>query len=256
VPETGSGPAERGSGHRLDRAAPFERWQRVAEWPLTGAAILFLAAYSWQILAEPHGEGFRISEWTIWFTWAMFVADYLVSLVLAPRRWRWFYTHLIDLAIVVLPTLRPLRLMRFLSIIAIIQRGASTVMRGRVLLFTIFATLIVVYSASLAVYDAERDTGNITTFWDAVWWSFETITTVGYGDFYPVTLSGRIVAVGLMLGGIALLGVVTATLASWIVDRVSADEKKKDSVTAEHVKLLTREVQQLRQLLDERTRER
>ena len=49
---------------------------------------------------------------------------------------------------------------------------------------------------------------------------------------------------------------VTATLASWIVDRVSAGERKRDSVTAEHVTLLAREVRQLRQLLDERTRER
>ncbi|WP_237358201.1 potassium channel family protein [Rathayibacter tritici] len=60
--------------------------------------------------------------------------------------------------------------------------------------------------ASLAVLDAERDTPGalITTFDQALWWAFVTITTVGYGDLYPVTGTGRFIAAGIMLGGIAM----------------------------------------------------
>ena len=59
---------------------------------------------------------------------------------------------------------------------------------------------------------------------DAVWWSFTTMTTVGYGDHAPTTGLGRMVAVGLMLSGIALLGVVTANIAAWFIERFEKDD--------------------------------
>ena len=61
--------------------------------------------------------------------------------------------------------------------------------------------------AALGVLDAERASpdANIVTFGDAIWWAFVTITTVGYGDYYPVTTPGRVVAVLLMAGGVAVL---------------------------------------------------
>ena len=61
---------------------------------------------------------------------------------------------------------------------------------------------------------------NINSYGNALWWSVSTVTTVGYGDHLPITSEGRAVAIGLMIGGIALIGAVTATLASWLVDRV------------------------------------
>jgi voltage-gated potassium channel len=78
----------------------------------------------------------------------------------------------------------------------------------------------VTFVASLAVLDAERDApdASITTFGDAVWWTITTISTVGYGDRYPITLEGRLVAATLMVAGIALLGVVTGSIASWFVE--------------------------------------
>lgn len=110
------------------------------------------------------------------------------------------------------------------------------------------------FVAALAVYDAELDSGGpITTFGDAVWWGFETITTVGYGDYYPVTVTGRIVAVGLMVGGLALIGVVTATLASWIVQRVSVEAQEASAATETQVESLRSEIAELKQLLRERS---
>ncbi|GAA1963282.1 potassium channel family protein [Microbacterium deminutum] len=218
------------------------------EWPLTITALVFFAAYALEILARLTGSFEILAEGIIWAAWAVFVVDYATRLVITKHRWRWFYRHLLDLAIVLLPMLRPLRLMRFLAIIAIIQRGAGGILRGRVILFTIGSTILIIVIAGLAVFDAERDVGNIKTFGNAVWWAFVTITTVGYGDFYPVTPTGRAVAIGLMIGGITLIGVITATLASWIVERVS-DETSKSAATEDQVERLRDEVAELKRMI-------
>jgi voltage-gated potassium channel len=76
--------------------------------------------------------------------------------------------------------------------------------------------------AAAAMYDVERraPSGNIKTFPDELWWAITTVTTVGYGDRYPTTGTGRLVGGALMLVGIALLGVITASIAVWFVDRL------------------------------------
>ncbi len=228
------------------------RWEHALEWPLIISALLFLGAYATTILARPHGALETACQVLIWATWAVFVVDYVVRLVIAEHRWRWFYRHLLDLAIVVLPMLRPLRLMRFLTIIALIHRSAGTMLRGKVVIYTVGATAMTIFVAALAVLDAERGHGgHIESFGDAIWWAFETITTVGYGDFVPVTVTGRIVAIGLMIGGIALIGVVTATLASWIVDRVAIETEKSAAATEEQVESLRSEISELKELVRE-----
>lgn len=73
-----------------------------------------------------------------------------------------------------------------------------------------------------------------------------TVTTVGYGDIAPVTPMGRVIAAGLMLAGIALLGVVTATLASWIVDRVSEVDEANQAATQAQVSRLSADIAALR----------
>jgi voltage-gated potassium channel len=96
--------------------------------------------------------------------------------------------------------------------------------------------------------DAERDApeSNIITSGDALWWAVTTIITVGYGDRYPTTTTGRLIAFGLMIAGIALLGVVTVTLASWIVERVSAENAAEGAATAAQIDALMAEVRSLR----------
>lgn len=104
-------------------------------------------------------------------------------------------------------------------------------MRTTVSVYVVGATGLIGFVAALAVLDAERGApgATITTFTDAAWWAMTSITTVGYGDTYPVTTAGRFAAAGLMVGGIALLGTVTATLASWFMDRLRADSDAEDA---------------------------
>jgi len=83
---------------------------------------------------------------------------------------------------------------------------------------------------AIAVLDAEQDAAdsNITTFGDALWWACTTVTTVGYGDRYPVTLEGRAVAVVLMIVGIGVVGAVTASVATWLMNRAQVEREGAD----------------------------
>jgi voltage-gated potassium channel len=114
------------------------------------------------------------------------------------------------------------RLARFTRSGALVARTARFG-RGRLdVQIAIQATttaVLVLFVGAVGIFDVERDAphGNIRTFGDAAWWAITTVTTVGYGDRYPVTNEGRLIAVGLMLTGIAVLGVITASIASWFV---------------------------------------
>ncbi len=227
------------------------QWRRYTEWPLSGVALLFLGVFAWQVIDQPTGSSAVAAESIINATWAVFIVDYLVTLILARPRWRWFYTHLFDLAIVALPLLRPLRLLRLVVLLRVLQRAAGTALRGRVVVYAAGSALLLVFVGALAVLDTERGApgASITTFGRAIWWAFVTITTVGYGDVYPVTDEGRLIAVAVMLGGIALIGVVTATLASWIVERVAQQDEESQAATRRQVADLARQIDELTRAL-------
>jgi len=188
------------------------------------AALVFLAAYSVQVIGDVSERQAQMLELIQWITWGAFTVDYVARLILAPQRWRWFAGHLPDLAMVVLPVLRPLRLLRLVTLLKVLYGTAGKALRGRIVTFVVVSAVFLTYCASLAVLDAEQhaEGANILSFGDAVWWSLTTISTVGYGDHYPVTVIGRAVAAALMVSGIAVLGVVTASIGSWLVERVSA----------------------------------
>jgi voltage-gated potassium channel len=183
--------------------------------------------------------------------WAGFASDYLIRLTLTDQRGRWFVRHMLDFAIVVLPFLRPLRLLRLVVIVAALQKAFGDAILGRVVIYTAGSAVLLIYAASLAVLDAERSdpSAHIKNFGDVVWWAITTITTVGYGDFYPVTVNGRLVAVLLMIGGISLIGMITATVATWIVQRVAEEDNTKQAVSAAQIDELHSQIRQLTMLL-------
>jgi len=230
-------------------------WEDAADWPLTITAVVFLIAYAAPILRPDLVDPLpTICQLVTWAAWALFVVDYAVRLVLSRDRGAFVRGNVLDLAVVVLPLLRPLRLLRLVTLLSVLNRYAGAGMRGRVAVYVGGATSLVLFVASLAVLDAERGTkgATITTFGDAAWWAMTTVTTVGYGDRYPITGQGRFIAGGLMLAGIALLGIVTASLASWLIDKVREVEEHTQAATRADVAALTAEVRALRQELVER----
>lgn len=223
------------------------RWERITEWPLTFAAVLFLAVYSVEVIGDLRGRDHLAAETAIDIVWAVFAADYAVRLRLAPDRGRWFAHHLLDLAVVALPLLRPLRLLRLATPISVLQRTAGLALRGRIAVYTAGAAILLTYVGALATLDAEKHApgATITSFPKALWWAFVTITSVGYGDHIPTTGTGRTVAALLMIAGITVIGTVTATLASWIVSRVAEETAEEEAATRQQVAALQRQVADL-----------
>ena len=211
------------------------------------AALAFLVAYAVPILNPDLPDWVATTcRWFAWVAWALFVADYLARLLLATNRRRYILRHPLDLLVIVLPLLRPLRLLRLIALLNVLNRRVGRRLRGRLAVYVAGGAALLAFCAALAVLDAERSSpeANITSFGDATWWAITTMTTVGYGDQYPVTTVGRLVAVTLMLGGITLLGVVTATLASWLVEAVEAEQQESNDMRAE-IRTLHQKLDQL-----------
>lgn len=227
------------------------RWEAAGELPLAAATLAFLAAYAWPILDQDLSTtGTRLCQWTVWATWAILVADFMARLALSKDRGRFVLSTPLEIATIALPLLRPLRLLRLLTLLGAVNRHAGNTLRGRVGIYVAGSVALVVFVASLAVLDAERDAGgNIEDFGDAVWWSMTTISTIGYGDLYPVTGTGRLVAVGLMLAGIALLGIVTASVATWLIERVAQTDADLSAATRRDVAIVYQELAEVKALL-------
>ncbi|MEU0215911.1 ion channel [Streptomyces sp. NPDC006265] len=226
----------------------LRRWeQRTGGW-LIGLATVYLTAYAVPILYPGLPPTWRDAAESVTFAiWALLAVEFVLRFAVAGSRWTFIKARLFDLATLVLPPLRPLRLVTI--VFMVVRRNASTLGRIRLRLGTYVAacTALLLFLSSLTILDVERRSpdASITTFGDALWWSVTTVTTVGYGDLYPTTTEGRLIAIALMVGGIALAGLVTATLASWFMDRFS-ELRATEAQTSSEISALTEEVRRLR----------
>lgn len=197
------------------------RWGTTRRWPLAIASTVFLIVYSWRVITNARGDYAFIADILIAAAWGLFIVDYLVKLGSAVGRWHWFRSHLGDLLIVVLPVLSLVRLARGITEGFEHRLSRAGALRTQILSYGLTAAAILIYLAALLALDIERDApgSTIVNFGDALWWACVTATTTGYGDIIPVTPIGRMIAVALMFGGVAIAGVITATLASWVFER-------------------------------------
>lgn len=199
-------------------------WEDRWAWPLFAGAILMFAGTTWLLVVDPPILiGTLIASLTIVVLWVLFIADYLVRLRLAGRaRRRFVRTRAFDLVTLMLPLLRPFLILVYIWRLPMFRYGSAAKQRLLYLLTTVIFAVLYVYTAAWAVWLVERhaDGASILSFGDALYWGFTTITTVGYGDMVPVTLLGRMLAVGLMAGGVAIIGVVSATIVSALGDRI------------------------------------
>ncbi|MGH0033503.1 MAG: ion transporter [Myxococcota bacterium] len=232
--------------------------------PMVGPFDFFLVALSFYVLAALAIQSiFRLDPQTIEILdiadtaiCVVFLIDFLRSLARAEDLWRYLRTWgWVDLlssipaidvlrwgrAARVFRLLRVLRAFRSTRVIAalILQNRAQSAFWATSLL----AVLVTVFG-SISILHLERIEGsNIRTAQDALWWSFVTVTTVGYGDHYPVTQVGRVLAASLMVTGIGIFGTFTAFVASRFV-------ASTDDATDDRIELLRAEVADLRRLLE------
>lgn len=203
-----------------------ERWERRSEIPLLLLAVAFLIAYGIPVVdtrTNQELESFLVAvSWTVW---AAFALDFVARLYLAEHRLKYAQSHWYDVALIAVPLLRPLRLLRLLALARVLNRSAAGSLVGKVTTYAVGVAIMSVGLGALAALDAEQDAhdANITTIGDALWWAASTVFTVGYGDRFPVTTEGRLIAVALMLVGIALVGAVTASVAAWMVGQVAQE---------------------------------
>ena len=234
----------------------FDRYERLADWPMLALGLGFLVVLILPLAQPLSPEAEQAFATANNIIWAIFVIDYLTRLALAPQRWPFVRTHILDLIVIAIPFLRPLRVLRVLAILISTTRRVGGLVVRQVTLYVIGVAVVIMSASAVVVFDSEKSEPErtIQTLGDALWWAAATVTTVGYGDVSPKSATGRLLAVVLMVVGIALLGTITAAVAAWFVNIVrrsetaAADEHEAatlDSVLAD-VRALRAEVAELK----------
>ncbi|GAB2824351.1 potassium channel family protein [Alpinimonas psychrophila] len=231
-----------------DSRSPKEAaWEKVSTIPLILFSFVFLVGFSILILDD---EVFTtgIDKYiltTLAVIWIAFIVDYVARFTLANNKAVFFRRNLIDLLSVAVPFFRPFLLLMYLSRLRYFRGRKGSSVRARLIAYAASFAVMYIYVLSLAVYAAERQApkASITSYGDALWWAMETISTVGYGDLIPITIPGRIYASMLMLGGMVIVGLTTATVVSFLGERVQtahraaleqAERSKKHQSTDQH----------------------
>jgi voltage-gated potassium channel len=211
----------------------LDRFERQTAWPMMALALAIIPLLVVPLLVDlPSGAEttFFALDWLIWVA---FVLEYGIRLYLAPNKKHFVSHNVIDLLFVLIPFLRPLRILRSARAFALLRATRGTVVLLRAvdavqdvlkrhkLGYTLLIALVVVVGSGLLVATSEEASPdrNIKSIPDGLWWAVTTITTVGYGDRFPVTPIGRVIGAGVMILGIGLFGLLAASLASLLVQR-------------------------------------
>ena len=227
------------------REAMLERLDRMTELPLLLLSFIMIPVLLGPLLWE---DSFSTAERALFqtldiFIWAIFAADFFLKFAITPEKLRFLRRHWLEALTVLVPFLRPLRIVLF---------GVRAVRAARRLVnvdFLIVYAIGIVVIAATGVAGVERGHDSINSFTDALWWSVVTATTVGYGDMTPITPVGRGMAVLLMLVGIGLFGGLTANFASTIF-RTDDNVEANTELLLDEMRSLRTELVELRQSVD------
>lgn len=207
---------------------------------MLGLCVYVLAALTAQTLFTLDPETIKILDLADVAVCVVFMLDFFHALAIAPNRWRYLVTWGWLDFISSIPTLdvcrwgRAARIFRILRVLRGLRAArliSTFVLEKRAECAFWAASLIgilVTIFGSIAILQLEADAGaNIKNASDALWWSFVTVTTVGYGDHFPVTSSGRLLAALMMFTGIGLFGTFTAYVASAFMAPGEADQDRE-----------------------------
>ena len=197
-----------------------ERYERRSSIVLFAAGVLFLAG-----LVEVYsGAGdTRTGSVMVGAAWVVFALDLLVRLSLDDDRRDFLRRHWFEVLAVAIPFFR-IGMVLYIFVRLASRRGR---LAARIQVYVAYLTVLIVIFGAVLVLGAERGypDSNIHTYGEAIWWALVTITTVGYGDFVPVSPTGRVIATLMLVNGVALISVLTALIAARFVQDPDVDEK-------------------------------
>ena len=257
----GGGPAEGNQTAEAEATSRVDRVARWFRWPLIVAALLAIPVI---VVQESDLNGFwgPLADALDWVIWGVFAVNLVVSLAVVPNRRRWLLENPLDLLIVVLtPPFLPatLKIARLLPLVRLVWLlVVANRMRG---LFSLeglrYAALLVftIVVGGGVVFVAVEPAQQLST-WDGLWWATETVTTVAYGDIYPTTVLGRIVATVVMVTGIGFVALLTGALAQRFLHGGTGGPTPRPTPSeAEMMRKLgemSRQIDELRRALGER----
>jgi voltage-gated potassium channel len=214
-----------------ERSELIETLDEWLEWPLTILAIVWLALL---VLELVHGLT-RSLELLGYVIWAIFIADFLVRLVVVPDKRRYLRRNWITAIALLLPALRVLRIarlaralrgVRFARIVGSLNRGMRSLgaaMSRRGLPYVLAITLVVLLTGAAGIYAFENGTdGPARSYLEALWWTAMLLTTIG-SDYWPRSPEGKALTLLLSLYALGILGYVAASLASFFIGREAED---------------------------------
>ena len=197
---------------------------------LTILALSFLVAFSYPAFDSSVSQSQQSAIDTVqWICWLAFALDLIYGIWKAKSKKDYLKHHPLEVASVLLPFLRPLRLMRVISFGGLAIQKVAIGRQFAITIKVLIASIFIAYISAVQITISERavEGSNIKNFGDGLWWAITTVTTVGYGDRYPTTTEGRLLAVLLMITGISLVGVITASVAAWFVKLSQDDSGQK-----------------------------
>jgi voltage-gated potassium channel len=199
-------------------------WERWSTIPLAVLALVYLGLYSVEVLGNFSSvilfDFVTVSD----IIWGIFIVDFVGRFVLTADKIKFLKLNAIELASLVLPFFRAFRMFRVVIALGFLSRVGKS-LAARISIYVGLILPLLIYVCSLGVYEAEHlaPGANIKQFGDAVWWAVVTLATVGYGDYYPVTLEGRLIAVLLMISGLVFVSVIAVSVASSFLSRFESD---------------------------------